>query len=106
MESCLSLRMKLPLLIVLAMSCFGCVSRQAALLDDGAIVEAFLGGYRSVVSSPRPLVVPTHQSPRKTMIQLEAEELRIRNEPNLTRAERMQKLRAIWDQQLVLMGKK
>ena len=106
MESCLSLRMKLPLLIVLAMSCFGCVSRQAALLDDGAIVEAFLGGYRSVVNSTRPLVMPTHQSPRKTMIQLEAEELRIRNEPNLTRAERMQKLRAIWDQQLVLMGKK
>ena len=98
--------MKLPLLIVLAMSCFGCVSRQAALIDDGAIVEAFLGGYRTVVSSPRPPVVPVHQSPRKTMIQLEAEELRIRNEPNLTRAERMQKLRAIWDQQLVLMGKK
>ena len=106
MESCLSPRMKLPLLIVLAMSCFGCVSRQAALIDDGAIVEAFLGGYRTVVSSPRPPVVPVHQSPRKTMIQLEAEELRIRNEPNLTRAERMQKLRAIWDQQLVLMGKK
>ena len=106
MESCLSLRMKLPLLIVLAMSCFGCVSRQAALLDDGAIVEAFLGGYRSVVSSPRPPVVAVHHSPRRTMIQLEAEELRIRKEPNLTRAERMQKLRAIWDQQLVLMGKK
>jgi hypothetical protein len=98
--------MKLPFLIVLAMSCFGCVSRQEALLDDGAIVEAFLGGYRSVVSSPRPPVVPTPHNPRKTMIQLEAEELRIRKEPNLTRAERMQKLRAIWDQQLVLMGKK
>jgi len=40
------------------------------------------------------------------MVQLEAEELRIRKDPNLTRAERMQKLRAIWDQQLVLMGKK
>ena len=106
MESCLFPRMKLPLLIVLAMSCFGCVSRQAALLDDGAIVEAFLGGYRSVVSSPHPPVAPVHHSPRRTMIQLEAEELRIRNEPNLTRAERMQKLRAIWDQQLVLMGKK
>ena len=106
MESCLSLRMKLPLLIVLAMSCFGCVSRQEALLDDGAIVEAFLGGYRSVVSSPHPPVVTANPSPRKTMIQLEAEELRIRNEPHLTRAERMQKLRAIWDQQLVLMGKK
>ena len=75
MESCLSLRMKLPLLIVLAMSCFGCVSRQAALLDDGAIVEAFLGGYRSVVSSPRPPVVAVHHSPRRTMVQLEAEEL-------------------------------
>jgi flagellar biosynthetic protein FlhB len=59
-----------------------------------------------VVSSPRPPVVAVHHSPRKTMVQLEAEELRIRNEPNLTRAERMQKLRAIWDQQLVLMGKK
>jgi hypothetical protein len=98
--------MKLTLLIVLAMSCFGCVSQQAELLDDGAIVEAFLSGYRSVVSSPRPPVAPAHHSPRKTMVQLEAEELRIRNEPNLTRAERMQKLRAIWDQQLVLMGKK
>jgi hypothetical protein len=40
------------------------------------------------------------------MVQLEAEELRIRNDSNLTRAERMQKLRAIWGQQLVLMGKK
>lgn len=98
--------MKIPLLIVLAMSCFGCASRQAALLDDGAIVDAFLGGYRSVVSSPRPPVVPVHHSPRKTMIQLEAEELRIRKDPNLTRAERMQKLRAIWNQQLALMGKK
>ncbi len=106
MESCLSLRMKLPLLIVLAMSCFGCVSRQAALLDDGAIVEAFLGGYRSLVSSPQSSVVTGNHNPRKTMIQLEAEELRIRNELHLTRAERMQKLRAIWDQQLVLMGKK
>ena len=106
MESCLSPRMKLTLLIVLAMSCFGCVSQQAELLDDGAIVEAFLSGYRSVVSSPRPPVVAVHHSPRRTMVQLEAEELRIRNDSNLTRAERMQKLRAIWDQQLVLMGKK
>lgn len=106
MESCLSPRMKLTLLIVLAMSCFGCVSRQAELLDDGAIVEAFLGGYRSLVSSPQSSVVTGNHNPRKTMIQLEAEELRIRNEPHLTRAERMQKLRAIWDQQLVLMGKK
>jgi len=106
MESCLTPHMKLTLLIVLAMSCFGCVSRQAALHDDGAIVEAFLGGYRSVVSSPRPPVVPAHHSPRRTMVQLEAEELRIRNDSNLTRAERMQKLRAIWGQQLVLMGKK
>jgi hypothetical protein len=106
MESCLSPRMKLALLIVLAMSCFGCASRQGALLDDGAIVEAFLGGYRSLVSSPQSSVVTGNQNPQKTMIQLEAEELRIRNEPNLSRAERMQKLRAIWDQQLVLMGKK
>jgi hypothetical protein len=98
--------MKLALLIVLAMSCFGCVSRQAELLDDGATVEAFLGGYRSLVSSPQSSVVTGNYNPRKMMIQLEAEELRIRNEPHLTRAERMQKLRAIWDQQLVLMGKK
>jgi hypothetical protein len=44
-------------------------------------------------------------SPRKKLIQLEAEELRIRKDASLTRAERMRKLREIWKQQLEAMGK-
>ncbi len=105
MESCLSNRMKFLLLIPLVMSCFGCVSRQVPLVDDSSVVDAFFGSSQMVVIAPKPSA-PTGATIKKTMIQLEAEELRIRNEPNLTRAERMQKLRAIWNQQLALMGKK
>jgi hypothetical protein len=97
--------MKLLLSIALAMSCFGCVSRQIPAVDDGAIVDAFFGSKRSTVTAPNPVPRMAAQ-PRKTLIQLEAEELRIRNQPKLTRAERMQKLRVIWDQQLALLGKK
>jgi hypothetical protein len=69
------------------------------------VVDAFFGSSQTV------FIATNHSAPsratiKKTMVQLEAEELRIRNEPNLTRAERMLKLRAIWNQQLALMGKK
>ncbi|MEY3479736.1 MAG: hypothetical protein RIQ71_511 [Verrucomicrobiota bacterium] len=45
-------------------------------------------------------------SPRKTLVELEDEELQIRNNESLTKKERMQKLREIWKQQLAVMGKK
>jgi hypothetical protein len=44
-------------------------------------------------------------SPRKSLIALEAEELRIRQNPALTREERMRQLRDIWQKQLAVMGK-
>jgi len=46
------------------------------------------------------------KTPRKKLIQLEAEELRIRKDESLSKKERMQKLREIWKQQLEVMGKK
>ena len=49
--------------------------------------------------------VSASASPRKSLIALEAEELRIRKDPALTRAERMRKLRDIWQKQLAVMGK-
>lgn len=42
----------------------------------------------------------------KSLVELEAEELRIRQDASLTRKERMRKLREIWKQQLAVMGKK
>lgn len=41
----------------------------------------------------------------KTLVALEAEELRIRQDASLTNEHRMQKLRDIWRQQLAVMGK-
>jgi len=46
------------------------------------------------------------KSPRKRLIELEAEELLIRKDSSLTKKERMQKLREIWKRQLEVMGKK
>jgi hypothetical protein len=45
-------------------------------------------------------------SPRKTLVELEDEELQIRKNESLTKKERMQKLREIWKQQLAVMGKR
>ena len=42
----------------------------------------------------------------KKLIELEAEELRIRQDPTLDTKQRMRKLREIWKQQLEVMGKK
>jgi len=47
----------------------------------------------------------TATSPRRALIQLEIEELRIRRDPTLTREERMRQLRDIWQKQLAVMGK-
>jgi hypothetical protein len=41
----------------------------------------------------------------KTLVALEAEELRIRQDASLTNEHRMQNLRDIWKQQLAVMGK-
>lgn len=56
----------------------------------------------SAPSSPAAAFAP---SPRRALIALEIEELRIRKDPSLTRAERMRKLRDIWQKQLAVMGK-
>jgi hypothetical protein len=44
-------------------------------------------------------------APRKTLIELEAEELRIRKDYSVSGPERMRRLRAIWKEQLAVMGK-
>jgi hypothetical protein len=61
---------------------------------------------------PRPAPAPAQTasvaaapSRRKSLIALEAEELRIRQNPALTREERMRQLRDIWQKQLAVMGK-
>ena len=62
--------------------------------------------------TPAPVVVAANtqtaekKSPRKKLIELEAEELRIRKDPALDKKQRMQKLRDIWKQQLEVMGKR
>ena len=63
-------------------------------------------------TAPRPAPTPVQTaslaaspSPRKSLIALEAEELRIRKDPALTKDERMRKLRDIWQKQLAVMGK-
>ena len=55
----------------------------------------------TVVASADKAVKPA----RKMLIELEAEELRIRADESLNRAERNKKLREIWDRQLAVMGK-
>jgi hypothetical protein len=56
----------------------------------------------ATVQTPSVAAAP---SPRKSLIALEAEELRIRQNPALTREERMRQLRDIWQKQLAVMGK-
>ena len=62
--------------------------------------------------APAPIVVAANapagekKTPRKKLIELEAEELRIRKDPALDKKQRMQKLREIWKQQLEVMGKR
>jgi hypothetical protein len=62
--------------------------------------------------APAPIVVaanmPTgdNKTPRKKLVELEAEELRIRKDPALDKKQRMEKLREIWKLQLEVMGKK
>lgn len=64
------------------------------------------------VPAAQPVVVANNaatadnKTPRKSLAELEDEELRIRNDRSLTKKERMAKLRAIWKQQLAVMGKK
>jgi len=66
----------------------------------------------SAPAAPEIVVVAANEAgaeakaPRKKLIELEAEELRIRKDSNLTKKERMQKLREIWKQQLEVTGKK
>ncbi|MGA0175636.1 MAG: hypothetical protein ACO3YO_06420 [Chthoniobacterales bacterium] len=50
-------------------------------------------------------MAPALPASRQSLIVLEAEELRIRRDPALTREERMRKLRDIWQRQLAVMGK-
>jgi len=58
------------------------------------------------VSKTAPVsVAATSPSPRRALIALEVEELRIRRDPTLTREERMRQLRDIWKKQLAVMGK-
>jgi hypothetical protein len=99
--------MKFPLFLLPIVLVAGCANRfSAGGVDDSAVVDAFL----SNASAP---LKPLHQSYKppvqvsspRTLVQLEAEELRIRNDASLTRTERMQKLREIWRQQLVVMGR-
>lgn len=74
---------------------------------------------QSSVASTAPVPVPAAQpvvasndfaaetkTSGKSLAELENEELRIRNDQSLTKKERMEKLRAIWKQQLAAMGKK
>lgn len=57
-------------------------------------------------SAPAPMqTASASPSPRKSLIALEAEELRIRQDTALTKEQRMRKLRDIWQKQLAVMGK-
>lgn len=78
--------------------------------DDPSVVVADA----EPAPSPQPaaIVVAAAQQtaeakqPRKKLIELEAEELRIRKDPALDKKQRMEKLREVWKLQLEVMGKK
>jgi len=70
----------------------------AASAPSSAVTEAVVVAANEVTSEAK--------SPRKRLVELETEELRIRKDPNLTKKERMEKLREIWKRQLEVMGKK
>ena len=59
----------------------------------------------SVSKSAPVSVAATSPSPRRALIALEIEELRIRRDTTLTSEERMRQLRDIWKKQLAVMGK-
>lgn len=63
-------------------------------------------GRPAAVRAPRASkVASAADQSRKSLVELEEEELRIREDANLTKAERMRLLREIWKQQLVVTGK-
>jgi len=100
-------RMKLPLLLFSMFALLGCVNTSSVgKVEDFAVVEAFLSTASAQIHQApqsRKITVPvTH---KRSLVQLEAEELRIRRDPSLTPSQRMQKLRDIWKQQLAVMGK-
>ena len=99
-----SKRMKLALLLCPVLALFGCVNHfPASGVEDFAVVEPFLTP-ATPVSRPMAQQEPAVQ-PKKTLIQLEAEELRIRRDTSLSLPIRLQKLRDIWKQQLGVMGR-
>lgn len=59
----------------------------------------------SAAVSSGPADVATGPAARRSLVSLEAEELRIRQDPALTKEERSRKLKDIWQQQLAVMGK-
>lgn len=97
--------MKLPLFLAASVLLAGCATRPpSSPQQDFQIVEAFRvdGVPVTVVMRTNPVPRP---EPRKTLIQLEAEELRIRKDYSVSGPERMRRLRAIWKEQLAVMGK-
>lgn len=75
---------------------------------SGGVAEVFAeaGAAASPVVVAANEVSSQTKSPRQRLLELEAEELRIRKDPDLTKKERMQKLRAIWKLQVEVMGRK
>jgi len=97
--------MKFPLFLAVSVLVAGCATRPATTPEqDLQIVDAFRfdGVPVTVVMRTNPIPRP---APRKTLIQLEAEELRIRKDYSVSGPERMRRLRAIWKEQLAVMGK-
>lgn len=97
--------MKLPLILAASFFIAGCAARRANTPEqDFQIVEAFRGGGVPVTVIMRNDPVP-RAAPRKTLVELEAEELRIRKDYSVSGTERMRRLRAIWNEQLAVMGR-
>ena len=96
--------MKFPLFLAASVLLSSCANRPPNSPElDSQIVEAFRSGYSATAPSPK--TSPAVPALRKTLVQLEAEELRIRKDYSVSGPERMRRLRAIWKEQLAVMGR-
>ncbi len=101
---CFFVPMKLPLFLATSVFIVGCATRPATTPEqDLQIVEAFRVDGVPLTVVMRKNAVPRSE-PRKTLAELEAEELKIRKDYSVSGPERMRRLQAIWKEQLAVTG--
>ncbi len=103
---CLFARMKIPFFLAATVMVAGCATRPSSPPEqDFQIVEAFRGDGVPENGAMRSCQDNKSKPRKKNLIQLEAEELRVRKDYSVSGPERMRRLRAIWKEQLAVMDK-